>query len=145
VTDPVHAYAVFVDRTTIVLPPSFGADATGFALVDGDTVVPLTARPGGLFQGQRRKFPHLRADRVFSVRELGDQALGELLRGRPMVTTKDTGERTGVQIAGVLDDLYAEAADAELGPVIEEGHACRSGHPPPVRSNWNFSPMSAGR
>jgi pullulanase len=134
VTDPVHAYAVFVDRTTIVLPPSFGADATGFALVDGDTVVPLTARPGGLFQGQRRKFPHLRADRVFSVRELGDQALGELLRGRPMVTTKDTGERTGVQIAGVLDDLYAEAADAELGPVIDEGRPRLSVWAPTART-----------
>nr|WP_296071213.1 pullulanase-type alpha-1,6-glucosidase [uncultured Actinoplanes sp.] len=133
-TDPVHAYAVFLDRTTIVLPPSFGAGATGFALVDGDTVVPLTARPGGLFQGQSRRSPHLRGHRAFSVRELGDQALGELLRGRPQVIARETGERTGVQLAGVLDDLYAEAADAELGPVIDEGRPRLSVWAPTART-----------
>ena len=115
------APAVFLDRTTIALPPWVCGDA--FALIDGTTEVPLTERRGGLFQAQIRKFPHLRGYRAFSVRELGDAALGELLRGRPQVAIEDASGRrtTGVQIAGVLDDLYADAADAELGPVIDEG------------------------
>jgi pullulanase len=108
---------IFVDRTTIALPPSFG-DAPGLMLINGTTEVPLTLRPGGLFQAQIRKFPHLQGYRAYSVRELGDGPLGELLRGDLKVAAADT--ETGVQIAGVLDDLYAEAADAELGPVIEE-------------------------
>jgi len=135
--DPARSLAVFLDRTTIALPPEFADRAAGFALVaspggglrrSGDEIVgeftalPLTPRPGGLFQAQSRRFPHLRAYRAFSVRELGDAALGYLLRGQLLVAGRDDAGRvtalTGVQLPGVLDDLYADAADAELGLVI---------------------------
>ncbi len=113
--DPARALAVFVDRTTIALPPSIADRADSFSLGS----LALTPRPGGLFQAQSRHFPHLRAYRAFSVREMGDAALGELLRDQLLVTGRDAeGQvtvRTGVQIPGVLDDLYAEAADADLG------------------------------
>ena len=137
--DPARSLAVFVDRTTIALPPQLADLATGFALVaaaggglhrDGDelagehTTLPLTVRPGGLFQAQSRHFPHLRAYRAFSVRELGDAALAYLLRGQLLVVGRDAAGRvtviTGVQLPGVLDDLYAEAADAPLGVLIDE-------------------------
>ena len=90
--DPARSLAVFIDRTTIALPAWIGDLAPGFALLaaaggglrrEGDefagehTTLPLTARPGGLFQAQSRRFPHLRAYRAFSVRELGDVALGQ--------------------------------------------------------------------
>nr|WP_308121079.1 pullulanase-type alpha-1,6-glucosidase [Actinoplanes bogorensis] len=118
--DPARALAVFVDSTTIALPPELAARAETFLLHD----LPLTPRPGGLFQAQSRRFPHLRAYKAFSVRELGDAALSELLRDQLLVTGHDAaGEpavRTGVQIAGVLDDLYADAADAYLGPVLDD-------------------------
>jgi pullulanase len=137
--DPARSLAVFVDRTTIALPEHLARHASGFALVasangelrrTGDeltgehTTLPLTARPGGLFQAQSRHFPHLRAYRAFSVRELGDAALGHLLRGQLLVAGRDDAGRvtvlTGVQLPGVLDDLYADAADAELGVVLDE-------------------------
>ena len=137
--DAARALAVFIDRTTIALPPRLASLATDFALVEsasgavrraGDdlsgehTTLSLTPRPGGLFQAQSRRFPHLRAYRAFSVRELGDEALGYLLRGQLLVVGRDADGRvavvTGVQLPGVLDDLYADAADAELGPSLDE-------------------------
>ncbi len=136
--DPARSLAVFLDRTTIALPPGFADRAATFTLaaaaegglrLAGDELagehssLPLTPRPGGLFQAQSRKFPHLRAYRAFSVRELGDAALGHLLRGQLLVAGRDAEGAvtalTGVQLPGVLDDLYAEAADAQLGMVID--------------------------
>ncbi|HEY0530890.1 MAG TPA: pullulanase-type alpha-1,6-glucosidase [Actinoplanes sp.] len=136
--DPARSLAVFLDRTTIALPPELADRAGGFALVGssdgvrraGDelvgehTTLPLTPRPGGLFQGQSRKFPHLRAYRAFSVRELGDAALGYLLRGQLLVAGRDAEGHltalTGVQLPGVLDDLYADASEADLGVTVDD-------------------------
>ncbi|MBG0563623.1 pullulanase-type alpha-1,6-glucosidase [Actinoplanes aureus] len=134
--DPARSLAVFLDRGTVALPEWFAARAATFTLVasadgklrrDGtdltgeDDELALVPRPGGLFQAQSRRFPHLRAYRAFAVRELGDAVLGDLLRGQLLVAGRDAAGRvtalTGVQLAGVLDDLYAEAADAELGPL----------------------------
>ncbi len=136
--DPARALAVFVDRTTIALPPHLADRAATFALLaaphgdlrrDGDeltgerTVLPLTPRPGGLFQAQSRALPHLRAYRAFAVPELGDDALGHLLRGQLLVAGHDLAGRiaalTAVQLPGVLDDLYADAADAPLGVQLD--------------------------
>ncbi|AGL15727.1 pullulanase-type alpha-1,6-glucosidase [Actinoplanes sp. N902-109] len=132
--DPARSLAVFVDRTTIALPGGFADRADGFTLAaaaggglrrDGDelagehTILPLTPRPGGLFQAQSRRFPHLRAYRAYAVPELGDNALGYLLRGQLLVAGRDDRGRivalTAVQLPGVLDDLYADAVDAPLG------------------------------
>ena len=137
--DPARALAVFLDRTTLALPPHLADLATSFTLVaapegglrrDGDeltgehTLLPLTPRPGGLFQAQSRHFPHLRAYRAFAVPELGDAALGDLLRGQLLVAGRDAAGRvtalTAAQLPGVLDDLYADAADAELGVVLTD-------------------------
>ncbi|GGQ50927.1 pullulanase-type alpha-1,6-glucosidase [Couchioplanes azureus] len=136
--DPARALAVFVDRTTIALPARIADLAEGFALVtaadgdlrrDGDELsgerimLPLTPRPGGLFQAQSRRFPHLRAYRAFAVPELGDAALGHLLRGQLLVVGRDHAGHvtatTAVQLPGVLDDLYAEAAGAALGVTVD--------------------------
>jgi pullulanase len=130
--------AVFIDRTTVALPARIADRAETFELraaADGglrrrgdDLVGPdvggaglavaLTARPGGLFQAQSRHFPHLRAYHAFAVSELGPK-LGDLLRGQLVVVGRDRAGRvvalTGVQLPGVLDDLYAEAVDADLG------------------------------
>ncbi|BCJ45588.1 hypothetical protein GCM10010168_90060 [Actinoplanes ianthinogenes] len=121
--DPARALAVFVDRTTVALPEWFAARAATFELLGAGGPMALTPRPGGLFQAQSRRFPHLRAYRAFAVRELGDTALGDLLRDRLLVEGRAPGgeltARTAVQIAGVLDDLYLEAADADLGLTLD--------------------------
>ena len=96
----------------------------GDELTGEHSTLTLTPRPGGLFQAQSRRFPHLRACTAFSVRELGDAALGYLLRGQLLVVGRDGEGRvaalTGVQLPGVLDDLYAEAVDVDLGITMDE-------------------------
>ncbi|BAL86874.1 putative glycosyl hydrolase [Actinoplanes missouriensis 431] len=118
--DPARALAVFVDRGTIALPDWFASRAATLSLND----LTLVPRPGGLFQAQSRRFPHLRAYRAFALREMSDAALGELLRGRLLVTGRDAAGEvvalTSVQLAGVLDDVYAEAADADLGLTFDD-------------------------
>ncbi len=120
--DPARALAVFLDRTTIAVPAFFTGSTFTLSPAAGDPV-PLVARPGGLFQAQARKYPHLRGYAAFSVRELGDAALGALLQDQLLVVGRDdAGEvtaRTSVQLAGVLDDLYADAADVDLGLVLD--------------------------
>ncbi|MFC7528806.1 pullulanase-type alpha-1,6-glucosidase [Actinoplanes sp. GCM10030250] len=135
--DPARAFAVFLDRGTVALPEWFGDRAVTFTLLasaDGrlrregteltgeDEELALVPRPGGLFQAQSRKFPHLRAYRAFAVRELADPVLGDLLRTQLLVAGRDADGRivalTAVQLAGVLDDLYADASDTELGPIV---------------------------
>jgi pullulanase len=135
--DPARALAVFVDRTTVALPDRladladrhelWAAADGGLRCIDGElagahTLVPLVPRPGGLFQVQSRRFPHLRAYRAFAVPELGDGELGDLLRGQVLLVGRDRDGRTttvtAVQLPGVLDDLYADAAGADLGVTI---------------------------
>jgi pullulanase-type alpha-1,6-glucosidase len=65
-------------------------------------------------------FPHLAALDTFELSAAGQRAARELLTGQLIVAAYDAeGElvgATGVQIPGVLDDLYASAAQARLGP-----------------------------
>ena len=65
-------------------------------------------------------FPHLAALDTFELSAAGGRAARELLTGQLIVAAYDAGGRlvdaTGVQIPGVLDDLYASAARARLGP-----------------------------
>jgi hypothetical protein len=84
--DPARSLAVFLDRTTIALPPRFANLVTVVALiasphgggVSGEhTTLPLTARPGGLTQAQNVRFPHLRKYRVFAVPEWTSPACSE--------------------------------------------------------------------
>ena len=138
--DSARSLAVFIDRTTIALPAHLADAAERFELCaapagdlrrDGDdlrgehTALPLTPRPGGLFQAQSRRFPHLRAHRALAVAEQGDAVLAELLRGQLVVAGRDAAGRvvclTGVQLPGVLDDLYADAANTDLGVTFDDG------------------------
>ncbi|GAA0804255.1 hypothetical protein Sya03_25720 [Spirilliplanes yamanashiensis] len=138
--DPARSLAVFVDRGTIALPPEHADLAVthelawpvsgtlrmaGGELAGERKALPLTARPGGLFQVQRRQFPHLGSYRALAVPENDPARLGELLRGQLLVVGLDAEGRvvtvTGVQLPGILDDLYADARDAPIGPGLEDG------------------------
>jgi pullulanase-type alpha-1,6-glucosidase len=65
-------------------------------------------------------FPHLAALETFELSAAGQRKARELLTGQLIVAAYDADgaliDATGVQIPGVLDDLYARASRARLGP-----------------------------
>ncbi|WP_250037170.1 pullulanase-type alpha-1,6-glucosidase [Paractinoplanes maris] len=134
VIDLTKSSAVWLDRTTIAWQPGGGTDGKryelayapgGIGVTDGRLTgayrtVPLTARPAGLTERQRTRFPHLWQYDAFRLPAGVDAK--QILRGQIVLAERDAaGEllaATGVQTAGVLDDLYAAAAaGAQLGPV----------------------------
>ncbi|MEU4402651.1 pullulanase-type alpha-1,6-glucosidase [Micromonospora orduensis] len=135
-TDISRQKAHWIDRSTIAwqTPPTDGrtyalvtAPTGGVSVVDGEltgtyTSLPLRAQRNGLTEAQRTAFPHLWSYRSFTL-DRGDLAtVPAALRGQLLVTERDADgalfAATGVQIPGVLDDVYARAADATLGPTF---------------------------
>ncbi|MEM7483206.1 MAG: pullulanase-type alpha-1,6-glucosidase [Acidobacteriota bacterium] len=132
--DPLpSARAHWVDRATILFPAddpqasltlAFAPDG-GFRL-DGETpagceIFPLTATGTRLPVGLAKRFPHLSHGAVFRLPEEAILRARELLRGELVVVeTRANGERvTGVQIPGVLDDLFRW--DGPLGAEVSAG------------------------
>ncbi|RSS76781.1 pullulanase-type alpha-1,6-glucosidase, partial [Streptomyces sp. WAC06614] len=80
----------------------------------------LRLTPAALTDAQKRKFPHLAGHRAFTVDPRDRDRVREALRGQLVASARTaTGAvlaATGVQLAGVLDDLYATGA--ALGPVF---------------------------
>lgn len=144
VTDPPLAgvgeqRAHWIDADTIAWPADLGAvpaDASwqlhasaeaSVALVDGEVTggdaVDLTVIEGGLTAEQKARFPALASFVALSVPAGTDAAA--LVRGQLAVSQRDAdgvlAGFTGVQIPGVLDDLYAdEVADADLGVTLSK-------------------------
>jgi pullulanase/glycogen debranching enzyme len=103
------------------------APAGGLSIVDNELrgnfyTVPM--RAGLLSEKHRKAFPHLWAYNEFT---LSPANVKEALRGQLVVTERaHDGEllsATGVQIGGVLDDVYADAARARLGAQISGNRA----------------------
>ncbi|MFJ3978321.1 pullulanase-type alpha-1,6-glucosidase [Streptomyces sp. NPDC090021] len=76
-----------------------------------------------LTAAQKQKFPHLAAYTAFSVDARDRDRVREALRGQLVASARAANgavlAATGVQLAGVLDDLYATTA--ALGPVFKDG------------------------
>lgn len=131
--------AHWIDEQTIAWPSSLGTtadDATWqlYASEDADLAVtperevtgadgdPITLSrvDGGLTEEQKDRFPALASYIALEVEGLDRDAVAELLKGQVMVAQR-TAEGlltafTGIQIPGVLDDLYADAvAELDLG------------------------------
>ncbi|HEX6901504.1 MAG TPA: pullulanase-type alpha-1,6-glucosidase [Thermoanaerobaculia bacterium] len=85
--------------------------------VTGGTSIPLTWDPAGLSDEVKEKLPHIAAYRAFKIPagRLGE--VPDALKGQLAVDAKDAGgalvDATGLQIQGVLDDLYTY--DGSLG------------------------------
>ncbi|WP_156760843.1 pullulanase-type alpha-1,6-glucosidase [Microbacterium karelineae] len=131
--------AHWIDETTLAWPAGFGADADGArwelvssadativledGAVTGGETIGLSVVDGGLTDAQRTRFPTL-ADATALRIDAGDRdAAADLLRGQLAVAQHDADGAltafTGVQLPGVIDDLYAEeAAGEELGAVF---------------------------
>ncbi|MDH2424921.1 pullulanase-type alpha-1,6-glucosidase [Sphaerisporangium sp. TRM90804] len=84
-------------------------------------LIRLVASPAGLSDAQKAKWPHLAAYAALTVDPRDTGLVREALRGQVVAVERDAAGRlltaTGVQIPGVLDDVFAKAADARLGPV----------------------------
>ena len=98
--------------------------ATGGLAVDEEAVTggasaPLTYDPAGLPASVTERFPHLRDYLALRLSQRAARAAGTVLRGQVAVAQYDDLGRlvdaTGVQVPGVLDDLYAPAARRPFG------------------------------
>ncbi|MFU8876389.1 pullulanase-type alpha-1,6-glucosidase [Micromonospora sp. SL4-19] len=128
--------AQWIDRSTIAWPtgPTDGkryalvaAPAGGLAIADGElsgtyTSLPLRAERNGLTEAQRAAWPHLWDQHAFTLDRADLARVPAALRGQLVVTERDAEGKllgaTGVQIPGVLDDVYRSATKASLGPTF---------------------------
>ncbi|WP_250445625.1 pullulanase-type alpha-1,6-glucosidase [Actinotalea sp. C106] len=132
--------AQWLARDVVVLPAEMVAEGASYALhhardggitlTDGTLALPdgatswsLEPDDAGLDEDLAARFPHLAEHAVLRVRTEAAEApsepqVAEALRGQTFVTGEvDAGltVATGVQVPGVLDDLYGAAQDRELG------------------------------
>ncbi|NYH52112.1 pullulanase-type alpha-1,6-glucosidase [Nocardiopsis arvandica] len=112
--DPEHTYALVASRDA-------GLDVSGGELGGTYETLDLTADPDGPTEDQRAAWPHLADLSALDVGRVNGPRLRTALTGRLAVVERDGDgavvAATGVQIPGVLDDVYADAADADLGAV----------------------------
>ncbi|MEU1971544.1 pullulanase-type alpha-1,6-glucosidase [Microbacterium sp. NPDC019599] len=133
--------AHWIDAQTIAWPTGLGAPAdeatwqlyssTDAALelseddeVTGGEPIALTRVAGGLTPEQKERFPALKDFVALQVEGQDRDAVATLLKGQLMVAQRNAEDEvtafTGVQIPGVLDDLYAAAVeDVDLGVTFE--------------------------
>lgn len=105
---------------------NYSADAdlslSGSGIAGGDSVT-LTYNPDGLSADLAEKFPYLASYDVFNISEADLALVPDILRGQIAVSALNADgapiDATGVQIPGVLDDLYA--FDGDLGAVLNDG------------------------
>lgn len=132
--DLTKAQAVWIDRTTLAWnAPAAAASVQLLASRDGAVTAEngtLTGRaqwlrltPSPLTAAQKQKFPHLAAYSAFTVDPRDRDRIPGALRGQLVASARAANgavlAATGVQLAGVLDDLYATGA--RLGPVFDHG------------------------
>ena len=121
---PPTASAQWIDRDTVVWKGAERAPAQLEYGPRGRGRIHLT--PGTLSPSERAAYPHLTAFRAFTVEPRDRAKARTALRGRLAATQKSpsgSAATTGVQIPGVLDDLYGKAAaKTALGPVFHRGH-----------------------
>ncbi|HEX5566906.1 MAG TPA: pullulanase-type alpha-1,6-glucosidase [Streptomyces sp.] len=133
-----EAHAQWIDRDTVAWKAK-ATDATSQQLVydprgtitvqDGALShegrwLRLTPVPGGLTEAQREKHPHLKDHAAFTIDPRDRDRVRTALRGQLIATQRNSEgallAATGVQVPGVLDDLYGtRAAKADLGPVFD--------------------------
>jgi len=125
------AFAQWIGRTTLVWNTPAGApvrcaleyaqgESADDILSGHATAIPLMAAVGGLPEPLRVQYPHLIAHQCFSVATIDPGQLREALTSPLIATHRDNRNQllaaTAVQIAGVLDDVFAAAATQQLGP-----------------------------
>ncbi|PBC64239.1 sulfonate ABC transporter ATP-binding protein [Streptomyces sp. Tue6028] len=141
--------AVWIDRDTVAWNGADGAASTqllsshdgSIAVKDGtltsDDERWLRLTKTSLTDAQKAKFPHLKDYTAWSVdprdRDRVRQALGGQIVASQRAANGAVLAATGVQIAGVLDDVY-DATAAKLGPVFHDGRPTLSVWAPTAQS-----------
>ncbi len=142
------------------------APDAGVSVADGEVVggesVPLTYDPAGLTDAQLARFPQLSGYLALHLPDGTSRAdVESWLTGKVLVSRGEAGgplvAATGVQIPGVLDDLYAGSGERRharrhLAPGRADRRGCgrrppsrsrcccgRAGTPRPTRSAWRCS------
>ncbi|MFJ3528088.1 pullulanase-type alpha-1,6-glucosidase [Streptomyces sp. NPDC090132] len=118
------------------------ASGGGISVVDGalsDEGRWLRLSPSALTDAQKAKYPHLKDYPAFTVDARDRDRVRDALRGQLIATQRASNgallAATGVQSAGVLDDLYGErASGAALGPVFRHGTPTLSVWAPTART-----------
>ncbi|MFJ8430218.1 pullulanase-type alpha-1,6-glucosidase [Kitasatospora sp. NPDC094019] len=150
--DPATAKAQWIDARTVLVPPGYGAgdaalaagtsaqlvyDPAGGIRADKGTLtapgrwIRLEPAPGGPTDAQKAAFPHLAGYRAFTVDARDAARVPEALRSQLLFTEHlPSGAvlaATGVQIPGVLDDLYARRTGrVDFGPAYYHGKVALS-------------------
>ncbi|MFF5896303.1 pullulanase-type alpha-1,6-glucosidase [Streptomyces argenteolus] len=149
--DLTKAEAQWIDAHTVVWKVK-ATDATsqqlvyakggGISVVDGalsDEGQWLRLGATELTDAQRAKYPHLKDYPAFTVDTRDRDRVRESLRGQLIATQRAANgallAATGVQTAGVLDELYGKAASGSaLGPVFRKGGVTLSVWAPTART-----------
>ncbi|WP_420080993.1 pullulanase-type alpha-1,6-glucosidase [Streptomyces sp. JL4002] len=132
--DLTKAEAVWIDRDTVAWnAPAAAASVQLLASREGAVKAANGTLTGAapwlrlhrteLTAAQKQKFPHLAAYAAFTVDPRDRDRVREALHGQLVASARAANgavlAATGVQLAGVLDDLYATTA--ALGPVFKDG------------------------
>ncbi|MFE7857748.1 pullulanase-type alpha-1,6-glucosidase [Streptomyces sp. NPDC057403] len=129
--------AVWIDRDTVAWNGSDAAASTqllysrdGSIAVKNGTLTSdderwLRLEKTTLTDAQKAKFPYLKDYTAWSVDPRDRDRVREALGGQIVASQRAANgavlAATGVQIAGVLDDVYASATKADLGPTFHKG------------------------
>ncbi|MFI1361799.1 pullulanase-type alpha-1,6-glucosidase [Streptomyces griseochromogenes] len=142
--------AIWIDRNTVAWNGVDGAASTqllyshdgsitvkdGALSSDDERWLRLTRTT--LTDAQKARFPHLKDYAAWSVdprdRDRVRAALGGQLVASQRAANGAVLAATGVQIAGVLDDLYSGATASTLGPVFHDGRPTLSVWAPTAQS-----------
>ncbi|MFD9338054.1 pullulanase-type alpha-1,6-glucosidase [Streptomyces sp. NPDC060028] len=134
--DLTKAQAVWIDRDTVAwnAPPAAAslqllASRDGAVKAENGTLTGLAQAQwlrlgrSQLTDAQKQKFPHLAGYAAFTVDPRDRDRVRDALRGQLVASARAANgavlAATGVQLAGVLDDLYANTT--ALGPVFKDG------------------------
>ncbi|MFF7947410.1 pullulanase-type alpha-1,6-glucosidase [Streptomyces griseorubiginosus] len=142
--------AVWIDRNTVAWNGNDAAASTQLVYShDGSITVKdgtltsdderwLRLTRTALTDAQKGKFPHLKDYTAWSVDPRDRDRVQQALTGQLVASQRAANgavlSATGVQIAGVLDDLYPAATKAQLGPVFHQGRPTLSVWAPTAQS-----------
>lgn len=149
--DLTKAGAVWIDRDTVAWnAPAAAASVQLLASREGAVTAAdgilheaaqwLRLNRSELSAAQKQKFPHLASYAAYTIDPRDRDRVRGALRGQLVASARAANgavlAATGVQLAGVLDDLYATTTPSAPSSRTA-APPCRCGRPPPSRSPSN--------